>query len=287
MPISLHTPTTADLDDVVHALARWRRDDAPMQLHPGDVGYFWQFGPEKTAASLRTWVRDGEILAVGMLDGPDVLRLAVAPEAHWDDELAAQMADDMSRADGGIFLEDSANAEVLWGGRLTEVLRAAGWQPDEPWIPMVRNLSEPIPQIDLEVKVVGPNNLADRIGVHKAAFPGSKFSEERWQAMAEGTPYANARCLVAYNADGEAVAAATVWSAGQGKPGLLEPVGVHQAHQGKGHGKAIAIAGAHALREMGASAATVCAEGSNQAALATYKSAGYVPGPEVTDLSRP
>jgi hypothetical protein len=41
-----------------------------MQLHPGDVGWFWRFGAEATAAAARTWSRDGRILAVGLLDGP-------------------------------------------------------------------------------------------------------------------------------------------------------------------------------------------------------------------------
>ncbi len=48
----------------------------------------------------------------------------------------------------------------------------------------------------------------------------------RWRPV---TPYADARCLVGRNQLGESVAAVTVWSAGEGKPGLLEPMGVHRA----------------------------------------------------------
>lgn len=104
--------------------------------------------------------------------------------------------------------------------------------------------------------------------------------------MAAGTPYADARCLVGYNDHNHAVAATTVWSAGPGRPGLLEPLGVHNDHQGHGYGKAIAIAAAAALRDMGSSSATVCAEGSNTGAVATYRAAGYQPQPEVRDLRR-
>jgi len=39
-----------------------------MQLHPGDLGWFWRFGAEATAAAVRTSSRDGQILAVGLLD---------------------------------------------------------------------------------------------------------------------------------------------------------------------------------------------------------------------------
>ncbi|MEV0588807.1 GNAT family N-acetyltransferase [Nonomuraea sp. NPDC050310] len=134
--------------------------------------------------------------------------------------------------------------------------------------------------------MVGPELVDERVAVHRAAFQGSKFSAERWHAMAAGTPYTSARCLVGYNDQGVAVAATTVWSAGPGKPGLLEPLGVHGDHQGHGYGKAMAVGAAAALREMGASSATVCAEGSNAAAVATYRSAGYQPQAEVRDLRR-
>ena len=51
------------------------------RLHPGDLGWFWRFGAEATAAAVRTWSRDGRILAVGLLDGPGLLRLTIAPDA--------------------------------------------------------------------------------------------------------------------------------------------------------------------------------------------------------------
>ncbi len=36
-----------------------------------------------------------------------------------------------------------------------------------------------------------------------------RFTEERWQAMAAGVPYADAQCLLAYDDRGNAVAAAS------------------------------------------------------------------------------
>ncbi|GAB3225181.1 hypothetical protein GCM10027447_14350 [Glycomyces halotolerans] len=282
----LSTPDAGDLDEVVRALAEWRREGAPMQLHSGDVGYYWQFGPEATAAALRTWSGEGRILGVGLVDGPELVRLAIAPEARDDEALARQMADDVTRPERGVLAADKAYVEALWEGRFRELLQENGWEPDAPWIPMVRGLSEPVADGGLRIEVVGPDRVEDRVAVHRGAFAGSKFSAERWQAMAAGSPYADARCLVGYNDRGEAVAATTVWSAGPGRPGLLEPLGVHRDHQGHGYGKAIAVAAAAALREMGSSSATVCAEGANAAAVATYRSAGYQPQAEVRDLRR-
>jgi hypothetical protein len=47
-----------------------------MQLHPGDLGWHWRFGPEATAAAVRTWSRERQILAVGLVDRPGLVRLA-------------------------------------------------------------------------------------------------------------------------------------------------------------------------------------------------------------------
>jgi ribosomal protein S18 acetylase RimI-like enzyme len=104
--------------------------------------------------------------------------------------------------------------------------------------------------------------------------------------MGAGSLYADARCLVAHDDSGAAVAAVTVWSAGPGKPGLLEPMGVHRDHRGHGHGTAISVAAAAALRELGSSSAIVCTPSANVGAVATYRSAGYQPLPEVRDLFR-
>jgi ribosomal protein S18 acetylase RimI-like enzyme len=124
-----------------------------------------------------------------------------------------------------------------------------------------------------------------RAAVQRASFVRSTFTEEAWRAMAAGSPYAGARCLVAYDG-GEAVAAVTVWSAGPGRPGLLEPMGVHSDHRGRGHGRAITLAAAAALRELGASSALVCTPSSNVGAVATYRSAGFEAGPEIRDRCR-
>jgi ribosomal protein S18 acetylase RimI-like enzyme len=67
---------------------------------------------------------------------------------------------------------------------------------------------------------------------------------------------------------------------------LLEPVGVHREHRGRGFGRAISVAAAAALRALGSSSATVCTPSSNAGAVATYRSAGFRQLPDVRDLHR-
>lgn len=100
-------------------------------------------------------------------------------------------------------------------------------------------------------------------------------------------PFAEvSRNLLAFDETGEAVAVTTVWSAGPGRPGLIEPMGVHRDHRGRGYGVEITRAGAAVLREMGSSSVVVAAEGTNSGALATYLAAGFVPAAPVVDMSR-
>jgi ribosomal protein S18 acetylase RimI-like enzyme len=80
--------------------------------------------------------------------------------------------------------------------------------------------------------------------------------------MAAGPLYADARCLLGYDDAGEAVGAITVWSAGPGKPGLIEPLGVHPHQRGHGYGTALTVA------------------------VATYMSAGFERLPERLDRHR-
>ncbi|GAA0652338.1 hypothetical protein GCM10009535_33400 [Streptomyces thermocarboxydovorans] len=286
MTIGLGVPGPGELGGTVGVLRDWQSDEAPMQLHPGDVGWFWRFGAARTAAALRTWRRGGRILAVGLLDGDRLLRLATAPDARRDEGLARRMAADITAPARGVLPAGRVNVEAPAGSLVQELLAGSGWLLDEPWTPLRRDLSEPVPEPAVRIEVVGPERAAVRAAVQRASFDGSAFTEEHWHAMASGVAYTDARCLVAYDDQGAAVAVATVWSAGPGRPGLLEPMGVQREHRRRGHGTAITVAAAAALRELGSSSALVCTPSANRAAVATYRAAGFRSCPEVNDRYR-
>lgn len=286
MAIVLAEPAVDELAEVVGALRDWQRDDTPVQLHPGDLGWFWRFGAATTAAAVRTWRRDGRIVAVGLLDGAALLRLAVAPDARHDDMLGHRVVADLTDPARGVLGAGSVHVDAPADALVQDLLAGAGWGTADPWTPLRHDLTAPPAYPDLRIDAVGPDEAADRVAVQRAAFDNSTFTVERWHAMASGLPYAGARCLLALDDAGGAVAAATVWSAGPGRPGLLEPVGVHPAHRGHGYGRAITVAAAAALGELGSSSALVCTPSSNTAAVATYRSAGFRPLPEVRDRRR-
>jgi ribosomal protein S18 acetylase RimI-like enzyme len=286
MAIVLAEPGVRELREVVAALREWQYEGGPMQLHPGDVGWFWRFGPEATAAALRTWSRKERILAVGLLDGPGLVRLTIAPGARRDAELARRLVEDLDDPARGVLGAGAVSVEAPADALVREGLAGAGWGAGESWTPLRRGLAEPVEQPDVRIEVMGPAQARARAVVHRASFERSTFTEAHWHAMAAGSAYADARCLMAYDREGAAVAAVTVWSAGPGKPGLLEPMGVHRDHRGHGYGRAITVAAAAALRALGSSSAMVCTPSANTGGVATYRAAGFEPLGEVPDLHR-
>lgn len=286
MAIELSTPDVGQLGDVMSALRDWQHDAAPIQLHPGDLGWYWQFGAEATAAALRTWSRDGQLLAIGFVDGPGVLRLTVAPEVWREEELARQLVADVSEPQRGVLPAGKVSVETPDGTRVRDLLSDAGWSAGEPWTPLRRDLTGPVEHTGLRIEVIGSGQEFEFTAVHRSAWGSPRFTAELWRTMATGLLYTDARCLLGYDDQGVAVAGVTVWSAGPCKPGLLEPMGVHADYRGRGYGTMICVAAAVELKKLGSSSAMVCTLSSLTGAVATYKSAGFQQLPERLDRSR-
>ncbi|MEO6958013.1 MAG: hypothetical protein ABI137_14815 [Antricoccus sp.] len=89
MAVILSKQGPADVSGAVGAPREWQHDAVPMQLHPGDLGWFWRFGIAAIVAAVRTWSRDDRMLAVALLDGPDLARVTTAPNAYKDEEFGS------------------------------------------------------------------------------------------------------------------------------------------------------------------------------------------------------
>lgn len=286
MPVQLTQPDVYELPRVIEVLRQWQCEGAPMQLHPGDLGWFWRYGAAEVSRAVRTWSDGTQILAIGLLDGPGLVRLTVAPHARRDEMLARQVVDGLTRPERGVLSAGRANVEAPSDAMVHELLAEEGWETDEPWTPLRRDLTAPVPEPGARIEEVGQENAQTRVDVQKASFAASSFTVARWNAMAMAPAYADARCLLAYDDSGNAVAAVTVWSAGEGKPGLIEPMGVHHSYRGRGYGRTIALAAAAKLRQLGSSSAIVCTPSANIAAVAAYRSAGMEARAEINDRYR-
>ena len=287
MAIVVNTPDVGGLVDVVGVLGSWQRDDAPIQLHPGDLGWHWRFGAEVVAAAVRTWCRGGEILAVGFLDGADVLRMTVAPEVWREEEFAGAVVSDVSEPARGVLPAGKVSVEVPDGTRVQDLLSDGVFHSGDPWTPLRLDLIEPVNGTALQVEVVAsPEQVAECTGVHRSAWGSERFTVDSWHVMATGAPFADAACLLARDDQGVAVATVMAWSAGPGRPALLEPLGVHADHRRRGHGAAICVAAAAHLRGRGSSSVLVCTPSSLHSAVTTYEAAGFQRRPERLDRIR-
>lgn len=285
MGMTSRIPAPAELEDVLAALTAWQIEGGPLHLHPGDVGWHQLRGPDATAAALRLWERDGSPAAIGMLDGPDLLRLAVDPDLVEDTELARDMADDL---DGTVILPvGEASLEARSATALRALLQVRGWADGDRWVPLVRDLADPVADPGIAVEPVTDSTIAEYTAVHRAAFDSEGMTEARFAAMAAGLAHRSAFSLLGRDDTGAAVGIISVWSAGRGRPGLIEPLGVHPAHRGHGHGRSLCLAGASRLREVGAPSITVCTPRSLDGAVATSLSAGFRALPDAPDLVRP
>ncbi|WP_051297453.1 GNAT family N-acetyltransferase [Brevibacterium album] len=290
----LATPTAAELGEIARTLSEWQTSDWRGCLHPGDLGWHSMVGAERSASDLRCWTARGSIAAIGMFDGEDLFRMAVEPSVAADDELADRIEADLSTH---VLPPGTVTVEARGAYALQARLRAQGWDDDAPWTPLQLDLRSPVPanrrSAALRVEEIGLDAAGEWTAVHWSAFRGTTPSDEerrrlirRWTTMATG-PFAHlAHHLIGYDGDDEPVVVTTVWTAGSGRPGLIEPMGVHRDHHGRGYGTAITLAGAQALRQYGASAAAVVAENSNASAFATYIAAGFAQSEPVADLIR-
>ncbi len=269
----------ASADETVAALRGWERPgDCGWQLHAGDIGWHLRNDDDQVDRTLLQ-LRDasGALAAVGLLDGPGLLRLALDPDHLHDPALATAVAD---AAEDRLGRAGTAEAYVDGpaAARWRAELARRGWDLDpDPWVHLWRPLGAADAERDVSrvAPVSGAADVADRVAVQRSAFENSTFTEARWARMSSSAAYDPRLDLLARDEDGTAVAALTAWSAGEGRCALVEPVATAAGHTRKGHGRRLLDGAAAALARVGASGVAVWTPASNEAALAAYRSAGF------------
>lgn len=293
MVLDLRTPEPRSLAHLHSVLSSWQGDDMPLQLHPGDLGWFGLRGDDATAAAMRVWSEGDEVAAIALIDGPQLLRFAIDPTRVDDETLAVRIATDVEDPGSSVLEPGEAAVEARGAQALGQQLEARGWRRDEPWTPLHVDLRAPIEVDASRVRFLAPEQTEEWVRVHRSAFRGTPIPADDlarfvggWTTVAASVLFGAARILALHDDDGVMVAVAAVWPAGAGRPGLVEPMGVHEDHRGRGFGTLVTRAAAAALRDLGASSAIVCAESSNAAAVSTYVAAGFVAREDVADWVR-
>lgn len=295
MKVSLVTPSVSELPSLIATLSTWQEDRSPIQLHPGDIGWHAMRGLEVTASHLRAWqAEDSAVLAIGMFDGDHLLRLALSPSAAQDREVCVAIARDLTeQSESSLFPPGQHSVESRRARMLDSYLGEHGWERGELWTALHFDLSAPVEfeetlgeaglRVESAIDLPREWMIVHRSGFH--ATPYTPEEEERaatnFQTMVDAN-LVDARHLAMYQGD-DMVGVVSVWSAGVGCPGLLEPLAIHPRFRGLGFGRILVRAAMGHLREMGASSGLVCTDTANTAAIATYRSAGFVADEPVAD----
>jgi ribosomal protein S18 acetylase RimI-like enzyme len=258
----------AQAGPAIDALASWTPPDRPQRgVHPGDLGWQMRF----PHARIHLWTAGDEPVAVGLID-ENSCYFGLAPGF-----------------DGSALLPYVEQLGVTSCDGL-DALESVGWQRStDPWYYLYRDTA-PRPAQTAgpgTAVVVTSADAPDRVSAQRAAWDKSVFTIERWQDMMS-SPAAD-RCvdILVRDHDGVPVASATGWLAGPGRCALLEPVGTHRDHRGKGYGRQAVLAACAALLDRGASGVSVLTPSVNAGAVALYQSAGLEITGEERALSVP
>jgi len=272
----MHPVAPGDLDRIDEALRNWESlGGCGGTLQAGDLGWKLRFGRQETAESLLEWRSPEVETAVVMCqDSPTDWWLAMDPVHTRDRTLADSIADWAIEVNpGSSFSVDGPGSPAIW----RQALMKRGFEAmTDVWAHLWKPLSsaDVVDVAGVEVTTGNDQAIVDRVAVQKAAFENSTFTVEKWHAMAQGLSFRPGFDLLARNEAGEAVAAITVWLPGEGKCGMIEPMGTHPDHRRLGHGRRIIRAACAALARAGASGVCVVTPESNAGAVEVYRAAG-------------
>jgi len=123
--------------------------------------------------------------------------------------------------------------------------------------------------------LVGRDEFAARVALHRAAFPTSTLSIEKYERLLTVPHYRFEDDLVVEAADGSLAAFALGWFEPDGRVAEFEPVGTHPDHRRMGLAAALIAAGLARFFEKGARIVQVYADAGEVAAEGLYGSVGF------------
>jgi predicted N-acetyltransferase YhbS len=181
-------------------------------------------------------------------------------------------------------LVDWATPERIWSRPdRASVVEQLGFahDPDGPWFLVnqrsLAELDEPRLPDGYRVRTVRDADFTTRAEVQRAAFQGSRFTDEVYAVVRATRPYRTDLDCVVEGPDGSIVAYALAWLDEQNTIGELEPVATHPDHQRRGLGRAVNLFALQRLRDEGATDAVVWCRGDDAYPIPRrlYESVGF------------
>jgi mycothiol synthase len=260
--------------------AAWRSGAPTVAESPAAIEWWYALSfPDPLNDHLRLWSADGRPVAWSWHEPPEIethvwtgdadadaatyraLLVAIVEEAG-DGELGAFAAED-----------DADSIGILEGlGFTPEGRRLSQWQrraSDEPLPPA------PLPDGYSIRGLRGADEFPARVEVHRAAFPTSRLTVEKYERLLSVPHYRIEDDTVVEAADGSLAAYALGWLDPVGGVAEFEPVGTHPDHQRRGLARALLTSGLRRFFEAGARIVQVYSDASEGPAEALYEATGF------------
>src|SRR4051794_3571282 len=275
--------------------AEWAGPRRPLvPCTAGDLEWWTALGgPDADwPARIRLWEDGGRVVAWAWFNTPTALDWFVT--AALGSDVQAAIRDDILEWHRGVATaapvpagEDRSDAAAqleVWapdGSAEADHVVSRGWTATDV---LLTQYHQPL---DVEIELPrlaegyrlrtmrGPQDIPDRVEIHRAAFAPSKMTVEKYEILVRQDHYAFDRDVVIEAPDGSFAAFTMAWADPAGSIGELEPVGTHPDHQRRGLGRVVTTEALRRLRAAGLRDAMVFSLRSNTPSEALYRSVGF------------
>lgn len=224
---------------------------------------------------------DGEVVAWTWHDAGEIEWHVWTGDADRDTEVFRSILES-AIADAGVgplgsytAEDDPASIGVLVGlGFVPAARRLSQFQ----WRPKDRDTTRKGPALPAGYRIrplAGRDDIPARVDVHRAAFPPSRLTIEKYERLFTLPHYRPEDDLVVEAPDGTFAAFALAWWDPDGRVGEFEPVGTHPEHQRRGLSRALLTFGLRRYAERGASVVQVYSDATNPASEGLYEAVGF------------
>ena len=259
-------------------------------FHPGDLAWWlgwWPKTTEELAAVTRIWEVEDRV-AAWVVEDDGYMEECIAPGLLDDGELRASI-------ERWIDARPSRSTRSVRDNDPVGIARleAAGYAhvPDD-MIAFSLDLdrvgpTEPDPRVSI---VARSDDIDARLSVTHAAFGVDRPFDDYvagYRRFMDSPAYPDGWDLVARTPAGEAAACCIAWPDPVSRVGNFEPVAAHPSFHRQGFATVVLRDGLRRLREAGMRRAVVRTPAVNVAALALYRSVGFVPDHEQLAFQRP
>ena len=260
--------------------AAWRSGAADVAESPAAIEWWYALSfPDALGDHLRLWDDDHRPVAGSWHEPPDIethvwtgdketdttvyrALIAAVLEAAGDGEVAAFAAED-DPASIGVLVEHGFRPE---GRRLSQ------WQRRASDGPLAQ---APVPAGYRIRGLRGVEEFPARVALHRAAFPASRLTVEKYERLLTVPHYRLADDRVVEAPDGSLAAYALGWWDPVGRVAEFEPVGTHPDHQRRGLSRALVTSGLQRFFDAGARVVQVYADAAEAPAEALYGAIGF------------